>query len=368
MTTARIERAFRDRGLASRLVEEIHHTARKIEREIRIMEVCGTHTVSLRRYGIHSLLPAKIRLVSGPGCPVCVTPSGFVANALRLIEELNATVATFGDMLKVPDPSGRSLSAYQGSDRLRIVYSPRELPALARETVGPLVFLGIGFETTAPAVASVFLRAREEGIENLFLAAAFKTVPAALRALAADPDCAVDGFLLPGHVSVVIGLEPYRFLAEEFGIPGVVGGFEPVDMLLAILRIVEQLAGGRAQIENAYGRAVRDTGNEEARSAIDRMLEPAPALWRGLGRLEGSGLRLKEEMGRMDADAVFGLPELVDRDPPGCLCAAVIQGKTTPPRCPLFGRSCTPDRPVGPCMVSAEGTCAAYLKYGDTAI
>jgi hydrogenase expression/formation protein HypD len=368
MTTSQIEEPFRNREFASRLVGEIHRTAEKVAGQIRIMEVCGTHTVALRRYGIHSLLPAKIRFISGPGCPVCVTPSGFVANALKLIEERGATVATFGDMVKVPDPSGRSLSAYQGSGKLRIVYSPRELPALARETSGPLVFLGIGFETTAPTIAAAFLRAREEGIENLFLAPAFKTVPAALRALVSDPECAIDAFLLPGHVSVVIGLEPYRFLAEEYGIPGVVGGFEPIDMLAAILRIVRQLAEGKAVIENAYGRAVRDGGNEEARCAIERLFEPTSALWRGMGRLEDSGLGLKNEMRSMDADKAFGLSEIVDHDPIGCLCAEVIQGKATPLQCPLFGRRCTPDRPVGPCMVSSEGTCAAYLKYGDATI
>lgn len=368
MTTSQIERPFRDRERAADLARRIGRVAGGIGREVRIMEVCGSHTVALRQHGIHSLLPGNIRFVSGPGCPVCVTPSGYVANALRLIESEGATVATFGDMVKVPDPSGRSLAAHQGSGRLRLVYSPRELPDLARATEGPLVFLGIGFETTAPAIASAFLRARDEGIGNLFLYAAFKTVPAALRALVSDPECAIDAFLLPGHVSVVIGLEPYRFLAEEYGLPGVVGGFEPVDMLLAILRIVSLVAEGKASIENAYGRAVRETGNEAARLAVDRLLEPAPALWRGLGLLPGSGLRLREEARNMDAEAVFGLSELVDLDPPGCRCAQVIQGKAEPEGCPLFGRDCRPDRPVGPCMVSSEGSCAAHFKYGGAAI
>ncbi|HUW42276.1 MAG TPA: hydrogenase formation protein HypD [Rectinemataceae bacterium] len=368
MATSRIERPFRDRERAAALAREIGRVAGGIGREVRIMEVCGSHTVALRQHGIRSLLPANIRFVSGPGCPVCVTPSGYVANALRLIEEKGATVATFGDMVKVPDPSGRSLSAHQGSGRLRIVYSPRELPDLARSIEGPLVFLGIGFETTAPAIASAFLRARDEGVGNLFLYAAFKTVPTALRALVSDPECSIDAFLLPGHVSVVIGLEPYRFLAEEFGIPGVVGGFEPIDMLMAILRIVILVAEGRAGIENAYGRAVRDAGNEAARLTMDRLLEPAPALWRGLGLLEGSGLGLKVEARSMDAEAIFGLDALVDLDPPGCRCAQVIQGKAEPDGCPLFGRSCTPDRPVGPCMVSSEGSCAAHFRYGGAEI
>jgi len=357
--------AFRDRERAAGIVARIREIAGRLGRDIRIMEVCGTHTVSLRRHGIHSLLPRTVRLVSGPGCPVCVTPSGFVANALRLIEKRGVTVATFGDMVKVPDPEGRSLSSYLGSGRVRIVYSPLELLELAEEVPGPTVFLGIGFETTIPAIASVFERARQQGIRELYLYSAFKTVPRALRALVTDPECAIDGFLLPGHVSVVIGLDPYRFLAGEFGLPGVVGGFEPVDMLGAILGILSQLESGVSAIENAYPRAVRDDGNPAARAVVNRTLVESDAVWRGLGRIDGSGLRLREEYADMDAGRVFSLPEVVDRDPPGCLCGRVIQGKVTPPECPLFGRRCTPDRPVGPCMVSSEGTCAAYLKYRE---
>lgn len=363
--TTRPEQPFRDRELADRLVREIHRTADRLGREIRIMEVCGTHTVSLRRSGIHSLLPKEIRLVSGPGCPVCVTPAGFISHALCLLEEHGATIATFGDLAKVPDPDGRSLAAYLGTGRVRVIYSPAELPALARQIDGPVVFLGIGFETTVPAVASAFLHAVRSGIENLFLACAFKTVPPALQAIVSDPECAIDGFLLPGHVSVITGLAPFQFLASEHGFPGVVGGFEPVDMLLAIFRIVRLLADRSPSIENAYRRAVRDEGNPAARKVIAQLLEPAPALWRGLGLLPGSGLDLRPEMERLDARRVFSLGELVDRDPPGCLCSRVILGKATPTECPFFGRRCTPDQPVGPCMVSSEGTCAAYLKYGE---
>lgn len=361
------ETLFRNRELALRAAAEIRHVAETLPGEVRIMEVCGTHTVSIRRSGVRSLLPASIRLISGPGCPVCVTPSGYISNALRLIEEHDARIVTFGDMAKVPDPDGRTLAEYLGGGRVKIVYSPQETIEIARETAGPVVFLGIGFETTTPAVASVILRAREEGIDNLYLAAAFKLVPPALRVLVSDPDCAVDAFLLPGHVSVVLGLEPYRFLAEEFHIPGVVGGFEPLDILLAILKIVRQLASGRAEIENAYPRAVRIEGNPQARQTMGALLRPERSLWRGLGSLEGSGLGLRAEMEGLDAARVFGLPELVDYDPPGCLCAKVIQGKSLPAQCPLFGRRCTPDTAVGPCMVSSEGTCAAHFKYGDGA-
>ncbi len=329
------------------------------------MEVCGTHTVSLRRYGIHSLLPRSVRLISGPGCPVCVTSSGFVANALRLVTEEDVTVVTFGDMVKVPDADGRSLAAYLGSGRVRIVYSALDLLDLAASGQGPMVFLGIGFETTIPGIVSVLERAREKELQNLLLLTAFKTVPPALQALVRDPECAIDGFLLPGHVSIVIGLEPYRFLAEEYGIPGVVGGFEPVDMLAAILRILLQLESGEPRIENAYSRAVRDGGNPAARAVMERTLVESPALWRGLGRIDASGLTLREDFAAMDAARVFSLPEIADREPPGCLCGRVIQGKATPSECPLFGHTCTPDNPVGPCMVSSEGTCAAWLKYRE---
>ena len=363
----RPETAFRSRALATRAAAEIDRVARGLPDVVRIMEVCGTHTVAIRRSGVRSLLPSSIRLISGPGCPVCVTPSGFISNALRLIEDHAATIATFGDMVRVPDPDGRSLAEYLGSGRVQIVYSPQEVLRLARQTLGPVVFLGIGFETTSPIVASTVLQARREGIDNLDLAPAFKAVPPALRALVSDPDCAIDAFLLPGHVSVVLGLEPYRFLAEEFHIPGVVAGFEPVDILLAILKIVRQLAAGTAAIENAYPRAVRPDGNPRARRTIEELLRPQSALWRGLGRLADSGLGLRDEMKAIDADRVFDLPSLIDFDPPGCLCAKVIQGKALPTQCPLFGRRCTPDSPVGPCMVSSEGTCAAYLKYGDGA-
>ena len=355
-----------DPSLARSMAGEIGDLVKSLAGPVKIMEVCGTHTVALRKHGIHSLLPETVRLISGPGCPVCVTPAGYIDNALELARREDVLIATFGDMLKVPGSDGRSLASLQGKGRVRMVYSPSELLALARSRKGPVVFLGIGFETTIPTVASVFLESMEMGLANLFLYTAFKTVPLALKTLLQDPSRDIDAFLLPGHVSVVIGRKAYGFLEEPGGIPGVIAGFEPVDMLYAILLIVRQLASGRSAVENAYPRAVREEGNGKARAVIHRLLQPVDDLWRGLGRIPQSGMGLKESFRRIDAASRFGIPEVRDYEPPGCLCGKVIQGKAVPADCALFGQRCTPDTPVGPCMVSSEGTCAAHLRYGGT--
>jgi len=356
---------FRDRSLAQPLVQEIHRLARELGREIRIMEVCGTHTVALRREGIRSLLPENILMISGPGCPVCVTPAGYIDNALSLLAQGRAAVASFGDLIRVPGTGGDSLSRYLGTRRVRIVYSPSELPALARETEGPLVFLGIGFETTAPAVASVFLRAKRLGLGNLLLYSALKTIPPALKALLASADRSFDAFLLPGHVSVIIGEQAYRFLEDPGGVPGVIAGFEPLDLLAGILQVLRLLRAGARGVENAYTRAVRPEGNPRALETLHRLLEPCAALWRGLGELPGSGLRLREEFSQLDAATRFRLPELESREPAGCLCARVLTGRSRPEQCPLFAGACTPQRPAGACMVSSEGACAAHYRYGE---
>jgi hydrogenase expression/formation protein HypD len=327
------------------------------------MEVCGTHTVNLRKEGIHSLLPDNIRLISGPGCPVCVTPSTYIDNGISLIEEQGAVVATFGDMLKVPGTRGRSLQEFLGGGRVRMVYSPSELPEIGRECDGPVVFLGIGFETTVPAVASVFKRLFDEGTGTLSLYPAFKTVAPALQALLADPEHRIDGFLLPGHVSVIIGKDAYGFLNGR--IPAVITGFDALDMLDGIRMLLSQIRDGRKTVENAYPRAVSERGNVKAQQLIGEMLKPADSLWRGLGMIAKSGLSFRAPYDRLDAAAIFDLPPLENSDPPGCLCGRVIQGKALPIDCGLFGTDCTPEQPVGPCMVSSEGTCAAYLRFGE---
>jgi hydrogenase expression/formation protein HypD len=360
-----LRQSLQDRRLAAPLLEEIKQTAADISGIVRVMEVCGTHTVAIRRSGVHSLLPENILLVSGPGCPVCVTPTSYIDNALHLLETTKATVVSFGDMLKVPGSDGRNLAGYLGRGRVRMVYSPSELLPIAQDSAGEVVFLAIGFETTIPTVAAAFLQARRAGIENLFLYTAFKTVPPALRVLLDSPDRNLDGFLLPGHVSVIIGEQPYRFLEERDGVPGVITGFEPLDLLQGISAVLKQIARGEQRVENAYTRAVRPNGNPKAREIMDRLLEPVDALWRGFGRIPASGLALGRAFRKADAELHFSLPPLYNVEPPGCVCARVLQGRVLPTECTLFGKRCTPETPVGPCMVSSEGTCAASFRYGD---
>jgi hydrogenase expression/formation protein HypD len=351
---------LRDPELAGRLAREIRRTCEAMGRPVRIMEVCGTHTVALRATGVRSLLPEGLRLLSGPGCPVCVTPAGYIDNALCLVEEHGARVATFGDLARVPGTDGRTLARHLASGRVRVVYSPSELRAVAAADPAPLVFLGVGFETTVPTVASAFLA--DDSPANLLLYPAFKRIVPALSALLADRGHGIDAFLLPGHVSTIIGERAYGLL--EGVVPAVIAGFEPVDLLHAILLALRQVAAGEARVENAYPRAVKPDGNPKARAVIDRLLEPGDEPWRGFGVIPGGSLVLRPEHRRLDAGAVFDLPPVQDRDPPGCRCAEVLRGQAAPRDCGLFARACTPDHPVGPCMVSSEGACAAQLKYG----
>lgn len=360
--------------LAASLAARIRELAEKIgknfpHREIVIMEVCGTHTVALRKHGIHSLLPSNIRLVSGPGCPVCVTPSSYIGNAIDLLQK-NETVmiATFGDMAKVPDESGRTLAGYSGTGKVAVIYSPADLLGLCGKTGKEIVFLGIGFETTIPTIASMLKAARKEGIRNLSVYCCFKLVPPALEALLSDPSCAVDALLLPGHVSAILGLAPYTFIQDRYRIPAVIAGFEGLDLLTAIYMLLRQLDGGRGEVENAYPRVVKPEGNVKAAAVMKEVFVPADSLWRGLGVMPASGLALNPSFIDFDAQKRFGLPQLSDSEPAGCGCSSVIQGKLKPTDCPLFGSRCTPDRPVGPCMVSSEGACAAWYFYGAAAV
>jgi hydrogenase expression/formation protein HypD len=363
-----LKQFLQDRRMAEPMVQAIHKISSRIPRTVRIMEVCGTHTVSIRRSGVHSLLPENVKLISGPGCPVCVTPTSYIDNALRLLQTTPATVVSFGDMLKVPGSDGRNLAGWLGSGRMRIVYSPAECLTIAQNSSGPVVFLAIGFETTIPTVAAAFLKARRAGVKNLYLYTAFKTVPPALRALLASPDRNLDAFLLPGHVSIIIGEQPYRFLEKPGGVPGVIAGFEPLDLLHGILAAMRQIEQGQRKVENTYTRAVRPAGNPRAREIMQMVLEPADALWRGFGRIPKSGLRLRKAFRDGDAAIEFSLPPMHNVEPPGCACAQVLQGRVLPRQCALFGGRCTPETPVGPCMVSSEGTCAASFRYGDAAL
>lgn len=335
-------------------------------RPMRFMEVCGTHTVSLFQSGLKALLPSSITHLSGPGCPVCVTHDSEIAAFLRLAEEKDVCIATFGDLLRVPGPNGMSLkhAKAKGAD-IAIVYSPLDALALAQKNPHKTVcFLGIGFETTAPTVAATILCAQERKISNFCVYALHKCVPPVLRALLADPNTHIDAFLLPGHVSTILGLKPYAFVAEEFGIPGVVGGFAPEEMLLALCMMAKAFVEKKPCIRNAYTKAVRPEGNPHARQCMEQVFEPANALWRGLGEIAESGLRIREPYALFDATKRFAMQTDYVPAPTGCRCGEILKGVLQPKECPLFGKRCTPANPVGPCMVSTEGSCAAWFKYG----
>ena len=349
-------------GAARLRFEEI---ARLADRPLRFMEVCGTHTIAIFRTGIKSLLPAKIELISGPGCPVCITPQKEIDRAIAYSRKENTILATFGDLLRVPG-SGSSLYEEKAEGRdIRVVVSPLDAIALAKNNPEKLViFFAVGFETTSPAIAFAVQEAGRRQLKNFFIYSSQRLVPPALRALLSGKRTRIDGFILPGHVSVIIGSHPYAFVAKEYGIPGVITGFDPLDILEGIEMLARQVKEKRAEIEIQYRRVVKPEGNALALKVMEKVFKPGRASWRGLGEIPESGLFLREELSGWDAARVFPL-ELPDpEEPPGCRCGEVLQGLVRPSECPLFSRACTPDKPVGPCMVSSEGTCAAYYKYG----
>lgn len=353
---------FRDTKAAAGLVTALQETT--LSGPVTFMEVCGSHTMAISRFGIRSLLPDTVRLVSGPGCPVCVTPVRHLDHALALSRLPGVSITTFGDLIRVPG-SVTSLERERaaGAD-IRVVYSTLDALAMARsEPERHFVFLGVGFETTAPTVAAALLQAHQEGLSNFSVLSDHKVMPPPMRALMEAPEVHVRGFICPGHVSTVIGTEAYRFLADDYGASCVVAGFEPLDLLRALLLLVRQGAEGRAEVENAYGRAVNPQGNPAARSLLDRVFEPCDATWRGFGVIPGSGLSIRAEFSRLDAAHLFHVEVPHSIEDPACRCPDVLRGMVVPSQCPLFGRSCTPESPRGACMVSSEGTCAAYYRY-----
>ncbi|MDW8068351.1 MAG: hydrogenase formation protein HypD [Anaerolineae bacterium] len=354
---------FRDPQTARMVAEAI---AARSNRPVRLMEFCGGHTHAILRFGIPDLLPPTVELLSGPGCPVCVTAATDLSRAVVLASIPGVILTTFGDMMRVPADRGRSLARAraEGAD-IRIVYSPLDALEVARQNPHrTVVFLGVGFETTAPMVASAVLAAEAEGIRNFVVFSTHKRTPPAMRAILDAGEVRLSGIIGPGHVTTVIGLEAWRFLPQEYGIPCAVAGFEPLDVLRAILALVEMLEDGQPDVVNAYPRSVRTGGNPVALETMERVFEITEAEWRGLGTLPASGLRLREEYAPYDAERVFPLEIEVAPDPPGCRCGDVLRGGLRPTECPLFARACTPQNPIGPCMVSAEGACAAYYHYG----
>jgi hydrogenase expression/formation protein HypD len=355
--------AFRDPQIARGLIDAINATQTG---PVKIMEVCGTHTVSIAKNGLRDVMPERVTLLSGPGCPVCVTANHDIDTAIELGHRPEVILTTFGDMMKVPGSySSLARETADGRD-VRIVYSPLDALQLAeKEPEREVIFVAVGFETTAPLIAAAIIRAQEQGLTNFSVFCAHKTVPAALEALINDPEVEIDAFILPGHVSTIIGSGPYEFLAEQYGVPGVVTGFEPVDILQGVYMILKQIEEGRSEIEIAYQRGVMPEGNEHARELVDRVFEPVDADWRGIGVIPGTGLGIRDEYTQYDATKRFTIELPEPKEIKGCQCGEVLRGITLPFECKLFARACTPEHPIGPCMVSSEGSCAAYYRFTD---
>lgn len=359
---------FKDKKVIHALLGEIKKKTRSLPSSIRIMEVCGTHTMTVHRYGLKTMIEdAGVEMISGPGCPVCITPNEIHEAAIELVTQReNFILTTFGDMTRVPTKKGSLQTTVPApKSMVSIVYSPEESLEKARKNMDKdVVFFGVGFETTIPAIAMSVKEADEEGLSNYSVLSALWLIPPPLKAIVDTKEIAIDGFLYPGHVSAIIGEKPYRFIAEEYGIPGAITGFEPSDMLLGILSILEQIEEGNARVANAYARVVRASGNTKALDLMKEMLETKDAHWRGLGLIPRSGLKLKKKYSAYDAEIKFNLKiKGGSGDLPGCRCGEVLRGLVSPPQCTLFGKKCNPDSPYGPCMVSFEGACLIYYKY-----
>ena len=355
---------YRSSDAARRLAGRIAALAG--DRSYKIMEVCGGHTHTIYKHGVEDYLPEGITLVHGPGCPVCVIPMGRVDDAIALALRPEVILTTFGDMLRVPGGNGSLLDAKARGADVRVVYSP--LDALRVAVQNPerqVVFLAIGFETTAPSTALTLLRARAEQVPNFSVFCNHVTILPAVKALLDSPDLQLDGFIGPGHVSAVIGCRPYEFIARTYRKPLVVGGFEPLDVLQCVEMVLAQLADGRCEVENQYRRVVATRGNPRALAAIGEVMEVRPHFeWRGLGFIANSALRLREAFADMDAEKLFEMPGVRVADPKACQCGEILKGVLKPWECKVFGTACTPETPIGTCMVSSEGACAAYYNYG----
>ncbi len=352
---------YRDARLARALAAEI---ARRVTRPWVLMEICGGQTHTLMRYGIDELLPPRLELVHGPGCPVCVTPLEILDKAIAIASLPDVTLVSYGDMLRVPGSRTDLFHAKAAGGDVRVAYSPTDALKLARaHPERRVVFLGIGFETTAPANAMAVWQARQEGLRNFSMLASHVLVPPAIRALLDSPGYRVQGFIAPGHVCTVMGYREYEALSRDYRVPIVVGGFEPVDLLQSIAMLVNQLEEGRAEVENQYARSVSRDGNRPAQEIMERVFEVCDRKWRGIGVIPRSGLRLRAEFTAHDAEVIFGTATMTAEEPAECLSAQVLQGLKKPVDCPAFGRRCTPEAPLGAPMVSAEGACAAYYRY-----
>ena len=356
--------AFREPQKARALVERIRALGDG-RQPVRVMEVCGTHTMAIARNGIRALLRDRVILISGPGCPVCVTPDGYIDAAIALGRRPEVVLATFGDMVKVPGTSSCLEKERGNGADVRVVYSPLDAVELAaRNPKREIVFLGVGFETTAPTIAGAIEAAGRRALSNFSVLSSIRTIPEAMDALAADPGVRIEGFLCPAHVSTIIGADAYRPLVEKHRIPCVVAGFEPLDILCGISMLLLQKREGAARVENEYARVATPEGNRKALALLGRLFVKCDISWRGIGVIPGSGLRIAEEYAPFDAQRKFGVDVVESPRESPCRCGDVLKGIISPRDCPLFGKACTPEDPIGPCMVSTEGTCAAYFKYG----
>jgi hydrogenase expression/formation protein HypD len=353
---------YRDPALGKKLLEKIRRESRK---PIKLMEFCGGHTVAIFKHGLRQLLPPNIEMLSGPGCPVCVTAAADLDKAIAIGKIPNVIITSFGDMVRVPGSRSSLQKARSEGADVRIVYSAQDAVNIARENPDKaVVFIGIGFETTAPTIAASILQAEREKINNYYVLSLHKVCPPIMKAILDLGEVRLDGIICPGHVSAVIGSRPYQFLADDYRIACAVSGFEPVDILLAVDSLVEQIESGRPKVDITYRRGVRPEGNPAALGLMERVFKIGDADWRGIGFVPESGLVLRPEFEKYDAVKHFNVTVEPAREPGGCICGSILRGVSTPLECRLFRETCTPEHPVGPCMVSSEGSCATYYQYG----
>ena len=348
-----------------KILTRIKDLMNAIGKPVKLMEVCGTHTVAIFKQGIRDVIPKEISLLSGPGCPVCVTAIRDVDVAIAISKMNGNILSTFGDMMRVPGSKQSFFHAQAEGANIRIVYSPMDALKLALGNKDKkVIFFATGFETTSPSIAGTLFEAERKGAHNFFIYSTHKLVPPALKALLDSGEVRIDGLILPGHVCTITGCTPYEFLASDYKVPSVITGFEAEDILQGIMMLLEQITGKRPSTEIQYVRAVTKEGNKKAVSILNEYFEPCDANWRGIGVIPQSGLRLKNKYSRWDAAKQFVIDVPEAKEPKACMCGLVLRGIKIPTDCPLFGRTCTPERPVGACMVSSEGSCAAYYKYG----
>ena len=352
---------YRDSSLVKPLVDELK---KSLTKPVRLMEVCGTHTMAIFRNGIRTILPEGMEIVSGPGCPVCVTSASHMDAFIAMAEIPGVRVAIFGDLFRVPGSNGSLANATARGALVDVVYSPMDALELARNNPdATVVFLGVGFETTTPGIAATILAAHHEDIDNFCVFSTQKVIPGPLEALLQDPQLNINSLLCPGHVSAIIGAGAYQPFVDQ-GLACVVAGFEPADLLNGLILLAKQVGNNTPRVENIYPRVVSWEGNKRALAMVEEIFEPTDMEWRGLGVIPDSGLAIRDKYQKFDAQTRFEIDLVPTEEPKGCLCGEILKGQTVPPQCPLFGSRCTPSTPVGPCMVSSEGTCAAYYKYG----